>query len=239
MRVVFHDDGILAQFEGYDLLQKFDLPQYRKQYGRQRIDWTLEALGDEAERYRISKQADTSLLLYLFSPTELIAMLERMGYQVNEDQLKRTMEYEIAHSAHESSLSKIVQAGALARLDLKASWNLFQESQLIDFLPGEHKDTSEGIHIGAMGGTLQVLQHHYLGINFNGDALETDPALPEGLGRAEMTFFFLGTEIECRVTRSEVSLKSLHKGAEQVKVKYHQNTFILFPGKTVTFKINS
>lgn len=44
MRIVFHADGIIRQFEGYDRLQEFDWEGYRQKYGdMQRLDRILEA----------------------------------------------------------------------------------------------------------------------------------------------------------------------------------------------------
>ncbi|MFQ5932009.1 MAG: glycoside hydrolase family 65 protein, partial [Nitrospiraceae bacterium] len=56
MRVVFHGDGIISQFEGYDQLDEFDWERYRKKYGDiQRLDRILEAEGDTPNRYKVSK----------------------------------------------------------------------------------------------------------------------------------------------------------------------------------------
>ncbi|MEJ2589516.1 MAG: hypothetical protein P8165_18420, partial [Deltaproteobacteria bacterium] len=47
MRVVFHDDGIISQFEGYDQLEEFDWEGYSEKYGDiQRLDRILEAEDD-------------------------------------------------------------------------------------------------------------------------------------------------------------------------------------------------
>lgn len=235
--IPFLNDGIMDQFEGFSALQKFDLEQYRKQYEYKRIDWGLEAMGDSVEHYQVSKQADTSLLLYLFSPVELQEMLKYMGYSVDDEMLKRTVHYHLAHTAHESSLSRIVQAGALALLDKEASWKLFQKAQLIDLLPEEHKDTSEGIHLGAMGGTLVLLQYYYLGLRAQSGVLIVDPSLPEGLEQVQVTFFFHSVEIECLVTPAHIKIKSVHKNAPLVKVAYKQKAKDLLADSTVTYEL--
>ena len=74
MRVVFHDDGVLTQFEGYERLQEFDWEGYRVRYGNiQRLDRLLEAEGDSTNRYKVSKQADVLMLLLLLSSGEIQA----------------------------------------------------------------------------------------------------------------------------------------------------------------------
>lgn len=239
MRIVFQNEGILSQFEGFDRLQRFDLHQFRAQHGHQRIDWTLEAMGDSVERYQVSKQADTSSLLYLFSPEELTALLERLGYSIDQDTLRRTVDYHIAHTAHDSSLSLVGYAGALAALDLEASWEFFQKAQLIDTSPQEGKDTSEGIHLGAMGGTLAVLQHHYLGLKVQPDVLEVHPALPKAIGRVCMTLYFRGVEIECEAIHTNLTLRSVHRNTASVKVSCAGHTKELKPGMPVTFSLTA
>lgn len=238
MRLIFHEDGILSPFEGFSSLKTFDIDQFRKKYGKQRIDWTLEAMGDSVELYQISKQADTSLLLYLFSPAELIELINYMGYEADKDMLERTVQYDIEHTAHESTLSRIVHAGALSRFDIEASWIFFQEAQLIDLLPEEDKGTSEGIHIGAMGGTLNVLQQHYLGLKVESDVLEVGPALPEGLGRVQINLFFRGVEIECEATNNKVILHSVQPTAGSVNVRYRKQKNILSGGGSISFEIS-
>ena len=84
MTVVFHADGVLSQFEGYEQLREFDWEGYRAKYGNiQRLDRVLEAEGDSTNRYKVSKQPDVLMLLYLLSRDELCGLLANMGYEVN------------------------------------------------------------------------------------------------------------------------------------------------------------
>ena len=81
MMVVFHADGVLTQFEGYEQLQEFDWEGYRERYGDiHRLDRLLEAEGDSADRYKVSKQADVLMLLFLLSRNELWTLLAGLGY---------------------------------------------------------------------------------------------------------------------------------------------------------------
>jgi trehalose/maltose hydrolase-like predicted phosphorylase/phosphoglycolate phosphatase-like HAD superfamily hydrolase len=127
MRVVFHEDGVLAQFEGYERLQEFDWEGYRARYGNiQRLDRLLEAEGDSANRYKLSKQADVLMLLFLLSPDELRGILAGLGYEVTRDQLARTVRYHLERSAEGSSLSRVVNAWVLARLDPAHAWRFIR-----------------------------------------------------------------------------------------------------------------
>ena len=72
MRVVFHDDGVISQFEGYEDLAELDWDAYRERYGDiSRLDRILEGENDTPNAYKVSKQADVLMLFYLLSADEL------------------------------------------------------------------------------------------------------------------------------------------------------------------------
>ena len=72
MFVPFHGDGIISQFEGYEDLEELDWDAYRAKYGNiQRLDRILRAEGNDPNRYKVTKQADTVMLFFLFRHEEL------------------------------------------------------------------------------------------------------------------------------------------------------------------------
>ena len=72
MFVPFHGDGIISQFEGYDELEELDWEGYRAKYPNiQRLDRIVKAEGDDPDRYKLAKQADTVMLFFLFAEEEL------------------------------------------------------------------------------------------------------------------------------------------------------------------------
>ena len=72
MRLVFHDDGVISQFEGYEDLVELDWDGYRARYGDiSRLDRILEGEDDTPNAYKVSKQADVLMLFYLLSANEL------------------------------------------------------------------------------------------------------------------------------------------------------------------------
>ena len=235
MRIVFCEDGTLSQFEGFDRLPPLDWKKFQETHGGERLDWALEAAGDSVERYRVSKQADTPLLLYLFTPAQLLALLERLGYAVDLDVLRRTLSRHLSHTAHESSLSKVVYAGAFAALDRPASWAFFEQAQGVDLSPGD-KGTAEGIHLGAMGGTLAVLLHHYLGLKVHDGVLEVQPNLPEALAPVRLTLRFRGATINLRATRTAVTLQPAEHPSQAISVRYGDAVQELRPGQSLTFR---
>jgi len=96
MRLVFHGDGIISQFEGYDQLEEFDWEGYRNKYSDiQRLDRILEAENDTPNRYKVSKQADVLMLFYLFSSERLKVLFEQIDYPFTADTIPKNINYYI------------------------------------------------------------------------------------------------------------------------------------------------
>ncbi|MDH5540229.1 MAG: glycoside hydrolase family 65 protein, partial [Rhizobacter sp.] len=129
LRVPFHGDGIISQFEGYDELEEFDWEAYARKYGdTQRLDRILESEGDSANRYKISKQADVLMLFYLFSADELALLFEQLGYPFDRDTIPKNIDYYLARTSHGSTLSSVAHAWVLARSNRPRSWRLYQRT---------------------------------------------------------------------------------------------------------------
>jgi trehalose/maltose hydrolase-like predicted phosphorylase len=91
MFVPFHDGDIISQFEGYERLEELDWDGYRAKYGNiQRLDRILRAEGDDPNRYKAAKQADTVMLFYLLSAGELPRLFARLGYEYGPTRHART-----------------------------------------------------------------------------------------------------------------------------------------------------
>jgi alpha,alpha-trehalase len=124
MRVVFHEEQIISQFEGYDQLLEFDWEAYRKKYGDiQRLDRILEAEGDTTNRYKVSKQADVLMLFYLFSAEEIQGLFNQMGYDFDPGSIPRNIEYYLKRSSHGSTLSNIVHSWVSPARTDRAPWS--------------------------------------------------------------------------------------------------------------------
>lgn len=181
--VPFHD-GVISQFAGYEHLSPIDLDGYRARYGNiGRLDLILDAEGDAVRRYQVAKQADVLMLFYLLSAEELRDVLEGLGYELPADTILRTVDYYAARAAHGSTLSGVVHAWVVARADRAGSWAQFRQSLATDIADTQGGTTAEGIHLGAMAGTVDLLQRCYTGLEVRDGALWLNPALPDELKR--------------------------------------------------------
>ncbi len=181
MFVPFHD-GVISQFEGYDRLKEFDWEGYRAQYGDiHRLDRILEAEGDTVNRYKASKQADALMLFYLFSAEELGDLFTRLGQPFDGAVIARTVDYYLQRTSNGSTLSGIVHSWVLARSDRARSLLQLEEALESDIADVQGGTTPEGIHLGAMAGTVDLVQRGQTGLEIRNDILRLNPCLPQEL----------------------------------------------------------
>ena len=89
------------------------------------------------------------------------------------------MEYYLARTSHGSTLSSVVHAAVLARINPDRAWPLFRAALSADLADIQGGTTCEGIHLGAMAGTVDILERSYAGVDRLSDEIRVDPHLPE------------------------------------------------------------
>ncbi|MGW2618976.1 glycoside hydrolase family 65 protein [Streptomyces sp. NPDC001500] len=175
LTVPFHE-GVISQFHGYDDLAELDWDAYRARYDSiRRLDRILEAEGDTVNRYKASKQADVLMLGYLFSPAELRGLFRRLGYDLEDGVWRRTVDYYLRRTSHGSTLSGLVHGLVLARARRADAWRYIQEALEADIADVQGGTTGEGVHLGAMAGTLDLVQRGLTGLETREGALWLDP----------------------------------------------------------------
>jgi trehalose/maltose hydrolase-like predicted phosphorylase len=65
--------------------------------------------------------------------------------------------YYLARTTHGSTLSRVVHAWVLSRRDRPASWRLLREALDADLADTQGGTTREGVHLGAMAATADIL----------------------------------------------------------------------------------
>lgn len=187
MFVPMHDNGLIQQFEGYEALDELDWSHYHKKYGYSiRLDRILESEGDSCNRYKAGKQADVLMLFYLFSVEELQQLFERLGYSFQPETIPFNIDYYRKRTAHGSTLSQIIHAWVYARSRRGESWKRFRKALMSDFQDVQGGTTHEGIHLGAMAGTLDIMQRCYTGLEIRDDVLWFNPRLPDDVANMKL-----------------------------------------------------
>ncbi len=81
----------------------------------------------------------------------------------DKDLARRTIAYYDRRTSHGSTLSLVAHAAVLAGIDPESSWERFLVAVESDIGDVQGGTTKEGIHMGVMSGTLDLLQRAYLG----------------------------------------------------------------------------
>jgi trehalose/maltose hydrolase-like predicted phosphorylase len=239
MTVPFHGDGIISQFEGYEQLAEFDWGGYRERYGSiERLDRILKAEGDSPDRYQVSKQADVDMLFFLLGERELSALIRRLGYTLDDDQPRRNVEYYSTRTSHGSTLSRVVFASTIHRLDPEQGLRLFLEALRSDVDDLQGGTTAEGIHLGAMAGTVGLLFRHYAGVDLGPDGVTFDPHPPSRFRRLAFRVQWHGCWVAVNLSSDRVALTVDDDAPRAVPVRVHGTAARLLPGESRLFQLD-
>ncbi|MFD7921266.1 glycoside hydrolase family 65 protein [Streptomyces sp. NPDC059740] len=229
-----HHAGVISQFEGYGDLRELDWDRYRRQYGDiRRLDRVLEAEGDSTNRYQVCKQADVLMLGYLFSPRELAGVFDRLGYRLTDDLWRATTDYYLPRTSHGSTLSSLVHAWVLARERRPEAWRQAREALDSDVADVQGGTTAEGVHLGAMAGTLDLLQRGLTGLEADGDVLVLDPAPLPHLSKFRFTLRFRRHwDIDVKVRRQRLCVTVPASTEAPLRLVVAGREHLLAPGES-------
>ncbi|MGC1211043.1 MAG: glycosyl hydrolase family 65 protein [Micromonospora sp.] len=234
LRLSFLPNGVIEQFDGYADLAELDWDTYRARYGDLgQLGFILEAEDDTTNRYQISKQADVLMLLYLFTAEELTALIRHLGYDFDPATIPTTVDHYLARTAHGSSLSRVAHAWVLSRTNRRRSWHMLREALASD-IADVHAGTREGIHLGAMAGTLDILQRCYTGLDTRDGILWLNPLLPDELNSLDLDIRYRGQWIKLHINHTQISLQALPSTAPPTTVAVRSTFHKLAPGTTIT-----
>ncbi len=238
MTVCFHD-GVISQFQGYEQLEEFDWAGYERKYGNiERLDRILKAEGDTPDRYRVSKQADVVMLFYLLTPKELRLIFERLGYPFDDDTIERNMAYYMERTSHGSTLSKVVFSSVLDRIDRTTGFQLFRDALRSDIGDVQGGTTPEGIHLGAMAGTVDIVLRHYAGIDVTGDTINFTPRLPEQLKGLRLPIKYRGNWLHLEITQEKFLITVEENGPQPAHILVGGQLCEINPGESREFLLD-
>lgn len=210
MKVPFHDEVIISQFEGYDSLPEFDWDYYKEKYGNiERLDRILKAENDTPDNYKVSKQADVIMLFYLFSIEELSALFKKLGYQFNEEILTKNIFYYLKRTSHGSTLSKVVFASLAKYIEQDIALKFYQDVLNSDVMDTQGGTTPEGIHLGAMASCINIALMCFAGLEIKNKYLSFNPHLPMRVQSLEFKLQFQQHWIKVLIEKDKMDVKLL------------------------------
>ena len=205
MYIPFQDNNIILQFEGFENLKDLDWEKYRSKYGEAiRLDRILEKESDSVNNYRACKQPDALMLLYLFSSDVLVNIFNQLGYEFRPDSIPKNIEYYHKITSHGSTLSQVIFSWVYSRSDRKGSWASFKKALMSDFMDVQGGTTSEGIHLGAMAGTVDIVQRCYTGLEMRDEGLWLSPRLPKEISELNLDFTFRSHWIKMKMNHHKL-----------------------------------
>jgi alpha,alpha-trehalase len=239
MKVCFHD-GVISQFESYEALEELDWADYRRRYpDLSRLDRILEAEGDTADRYKVAKQADVTMLFFVLSADELAAILRRLGYSYEPDLIPRTIAYYDQRTSHGSTLSRVVDAWIHARLDREESWKIFLDVLDMDLHDKPLGTTREGIHLGAMVGSLDLLQRGYAGVETRDEVLRLHPVIPRELRSLAFEVRYRRHLVDIEVTTERATVRVGMSDETPLEIEIEGARYSLEPGQALQVPLTS
>lgn len=239
MFIPIDEDGLIQQFEGYQMLEELDWDHYHEEYGEiLRLDRIMESENDNVNRYKASKQADVLMIFYLLSTKEICDIMTRLGYQFNDEAKKRNIDYYEKRTSHGSTLSKLVHSWVMAQSNRQRSWHNFQKALMSDFKDIQGGTTPEGIHLGAMAGTVDLMQRCYIGIEVMTSALRFTPLLPQELKRIRTRFRYRGHWMKIDLDHQKLKIVSDGGWGPAIKIHFDHESRMLNHGDTIEWKIN-
>ena len=140
-------------------------------------------------RYQVSKQADAVLALCLLPDEE------------DAETIENTVKYYDDVTTHDSSLSYSAFSIVYSRIgNSEKSFEYFLKNARCD-LDNLHKNTKDGLHNAAIGGTVSAVLYGFCGLRFDEDEFTVNPCLPEQIKSIEFSVCYDG-EVHRLVCRS-------------------------------------
>jgi trehalose/maltose hydrolase-like predicted phosphorylase len=238
MFVPFGENGIIMQFEGYEKLKELDWDHYHKEYGTSlRLDRILESEGDSCNYYKASKQADVLMLFYLFSSEELKGLLGQLGYDFSPEMIPANIEYYRKRTAHGSTLSQVIHSWVYARSRRDESWKRFRTALMSDFRDVQGGTTHEGIHLGAMTGTIDLVQRCYSGLEIRDDVLWFNPRLPEDISHLSFRIRYRSHWLKLHIDQHKIKIQLDQGWAEPIRIGIKGKTYGFETNDTKEFQL--
>ncbi len=231
---------IIEQFEGFDQLEDLDWKKYHLEYGETlRLDRILEKEGDDVQRYKAVKQPDVLMLFYLFSAEELKSIFERLGYDFDtKEQIPANISYYQEITSHGSTLSKVVHSWIFARSHREQSWHDFKKALVSDFNDIQGGTTAEGIHLGAMAGTVDLIHRCYTGMEFKKECLYFNPQLPNNVKEIKFKLRYRKHWLDVHLTQDHLCLRSHGGWQDVIRIIVNEEEFQMIKGeeRTINFR---
>jgi trehalose/maltose hydrolase-like predicted phosphorylase len=176
------------------------------------------------------------MLFYLFSAEELNDLFSRLGCGFHSCDITKNIEYYQGRTAHGSTLSRLVFSWVFSRADRTVSWNTFRETLMSDVDDIQGGTTKEGIHLGAMAGSIDIIQRCYTGMEIRDGILWFNPRIPNDITSLAFTLRYRGNWLRVRIEGDTLELE--HESKEcTLRIGVKDTIENVLPGEKKTFNL--
>ena len=177
------------------------------------------------------------MLFYLLSADEPREIFQRLNYPFEYETIPGNIDYYLERTSHGSTLSGVVHAWVLARSRRELSWHLFKEALESDVSDIQGGTTAEGIHLGAMAGTGDLIQRCYTGTETRQDRPVLNPYLPSELKEMRCDILYRQHWVNLHITHSRLTVSTRPGAAAPIKIGFHDEVTELKAGDTLEFDL--
>jgi trehalose/maltose hydrolase-like predicted phosphorylase len=160
-----------------------------------------------------------------------------LGYPFAYETIPKNVDYSLWRTSHGSTLSSVVHAWVLARSDRTGSWKLFTEALESDVGDIQGGTTPEGIHLGAMAGTVDLVQRGYTGLEMRDEVLWLNPCLPDELQRLSLVIRYRSHWLSLNVTHDTLTVSFRTGWARTAKVGFRDQIYEFRAGDVKAFAL--
>jgi alpha,alpha-trehalase len=97
--------------------------------------------------------------------------------------------------------------------------------------------TPEGIHLGAMAGTVDLIQRGYTGIDTRQDTLWLNPSLPNELALVRLKIRYRQASLALEMTHDVLKVQAVHCPVEPIRIGFQKQVLELFEGQHVNLTL--
>jgi alpha,alpha-trehalase len=158
-------------------------------------------------------------------------------YDFDPKSIPAHIDYCVKRSSNGSTLSDIVHSRVLSRVERSHSLKLFCKGLESDISDIQGGTTHEGIHLGAMAGTVDIRQRCYTGLQFHDDIFILNPRIPADLPELRMRIKYRGRWLGIAVSSESPTVTCDQCELETTKISFRGTIHLLAPGETLTLDL--
>jgi beta-phosphoglucomutase family hydrolase len=223
---------------GYKIAKQQDLLMIGFLFTQKEMTEIIKRLGYPAKIANLEKMAE-----YYLPRTSNQSTLSRVALawvlsRIKPESAKRILKVaEDGYSGGQAkkSVARPIVPGAVAE---DTPGGIFYAALGSDYYDVAARGTARsGIHIGAMAGTVDIVERCFTGLSTRDEALWLDPKLPKQLVRLAFTLHYRGQSLHLDINHDRLQVQARHSSANPITIAYGDKLHKLKAGRTLTLKI--